>query len=353
MPKWLQTLRPFRTNLHNSCEANEWDNIGRRWLMKRIGYIFFLLLFMVSSPALGQEKEIKMLSNETAFWMVKSGSVSKVAVVDFLTLQGSATELGRFLAEELSFNLAQINQYGKIDFQGKVLTPGKDRNSFYDLIDRTHLATLLKEHQLSMTGIVDPAKTRKIGEVSGVDALVTGTITPFSDRVSVTVKVLDTQTAKVVCSAKTEIPLTSSVRSIIVPTDPSVPPPGQPGISTPVKPLPQKPNDLDWKNGPRKAILTTKDKKIALTKINFVVIPLRISGGDARINSSEILSLKVDEDLSPSQCKVTVTLWDGKKISGIMSKSGIWGQAEFGPWTGRFGLSATDGGVHQMDIVHD
>jgi TolB-like protein len=321
--------------------------------MKRGGSIFFVLLFMVSSPAFGQEKEIKMLSNETAFWMVKSGSVSKVAVVDFLTLQDSATELGRFLAEELSFNLAQINQYGKIDFQGKVLIPGKDRNSFFDVIDRTHLATLLKEHQLSMTGIVDPTKTRKIGEVSGVDALVTGTITTFSDKVSVTVKVLDTQTAKIVCSAKTELPLTSSVRSILTPTDAPIPPPGQPTISTSAKPLAKKPNDQDWKNGPRRAIITTRDRKIILTKINFVVIPLKLSGGDAQINSSEILSLKVEEDLPPNQCKVTVTRWDGKTISGIMTKSAIWGEAEFGKWTGRFGLSPADGGVHQMDIIHE
>src|SRR4030042_2668524 len=143
--------------------------------MKKGWSIFWVLFLLVSFPAFGQENEIKMLSNETAFWMVKSGSVSKVAVVDFLDLQGSMTELGRFLAEEMSLNLTQINQHGKIDFQGKVLTPGKDRNTFFDIIDRTHLATLLKEHQLSMTGVVEPSIRRKIGEISGVDALVTGT----------------------------------------------------------------------------------------------------------------------------------------------------------------------------------
>ena len=61
--------------------------------MKKGWSIFWVLFLLVSFPAFGQENEIKMLSNETAFWMVKSGSVSKVAVVDFLDLQGSLLEI--------------------------------------------------------------------------------------------------------------------------------------------------------------------------------------------------------------------------------------------------------------------
>jgi hypothetical protein len=320
--------------------------------MKKGWSIFLVLFLLVSFPALGQESEIKMLSNETAFWMVKSGSVSKVAVVDFLDLQGSMTELGRFLAEEMSLNLTQINQYGKIDFQGKVLTPGKDRNTFFDIIDRSHLTTLLKEHQLSMTGVVETSIRRKIGEISGVDALVTGTVTRFVDKVSVTIKVLDTQTAKVICSAKTELPLTPSIMSILDPTYTPVPSPSESKIYTSVKPLAKKPNDQDWRNGPRKAMVTTKDGKILLTKINFIVIPLKWSSGFMEINSSEILSLKVEEDLPPNQCRVTVTRWDGKSISGTMTRSAIWGQSEFGNWIGKFGLSHSDGGVYQLDIIH-
>ena len=320
--------------------------------MKKGWSIFWVLFLLVSFPAFGQENEIKMLSNETAFWMVKSGSVSKVAVVDFLDLQGSMTELGRFLAEEMSLNLTQINQHGKIDFQGKVLIPGKDRNTFFDIIDRTHLATLLKEHQLSMTGVVESSIRRKIGEISGVDALVTGTVTRFVDKVSVTIKVLDTQTAKVICSAKTDLPLTSSIKSILDQTHTPVPSLSESKISTSVKPLAKKPNDQDWRKGPRKAMVTTKDGRILLTKINFIVIPLKWSSGFTEINSSEILSLKVDEDLPPNQCRVTVTRWDGKSISGTMTKSAIWGQSEFGKWTGKFGLSHSDGGVYQLDIIH-
>jgi hypothetical protein len=64
------------------------------------------------------------------------------------------------------------------------------------VIDRNHLNTLMREQQLTSSGLLNRLMTRKL-EVDGVQALVTGSLTPFGEEeVRVSVKILDVSTAK-------------------------------------------------------------------------------------------------------------------------------------------------------------
>jgi len=119
-----------------------------------------------------------------------------LAVVDFTDLQGNVTELGRFLAEELSIGLAGLGQG-------------------FEVIDRTHLKALLKEHKLSATGLIDPSTARELGRIAGVDALITGTVTPLGDSVRLAVKVLDTESAHIISSSTTNIPKTQAIETLL------------------------------------------------------------------------------------------------------------------------------------------
>ena len=125
--------------------------------------------------AQGYESEIGNLSAKMAQKIVNSGKRS-IAVVDFTDLKGNVTELGRFIAEEFSVALLESSQG-------------------FEVLDRTHLQSILKEHKLSETGLIDPQTARKLGQFAGVDALVTGTITPLGESVRLAVKVLDVETA--------------------------------------------------------------------------------------------------------------------------------------------------------------
>lgn len=148
-----------------------------------------LLLFLATSsftPLLCVAQNVKDLSVEIANAITKSGKKT-VAVVDFTNLQGQVTEYGRFLAEEFSVELA---------------TQAKG----FDVIDRTNLKTLLQEHKLAATGIIDPQTARKLGEVAGVQALVTGTIVPLGQDVHVSIKVLDSATARVISGLTADLP---------------------------------------------------------------------------------------------------------------------------------------------------
>ena len=119
-----------------------------------------------------------------------------IAVVDFTDLQGSVTELGRFFAEEFSVALAGA---------------GKG----FEVVDRTHLKSIIAEHKLSSTGIIDPQTARKLGKIAGVGALITGTITPFGDTIRLSVKVLDTETAKVIGASTGNIAKTKAIEELL------------------------------------------------------------------------------------------------------------------------------------------
>lgn len=166
---------------------------------RKLFLIFVLLImFLLSDPPflLAFEKEIKGLSSTMAESIAKAGKKT-IAVVDFVDLQGNVTELGRFLAEELSIALAR-----------------EDKG--FEVVERTHLKTLLKEHKLSETGMIDPSTAKKLGQIAGVDALVTGTTADLRDIVRLSVKILVTDTAKIIGASSCDIPKTKAIEELLV-----------------------------------------------------------------------------------------------------------------------------------------
>lgn len=160
-------------------------------------FCILLAAFSIILPklTLAYEQEINSLSTAMAEKIAAAGKKT-IAVVDFTDLQGNVTELGRFLAEEFSVALAGTSKG-------------------FEVVDRTHLKSILVEHKLSSTGIIDPQTARKLGQIIGVDALITGTITPFGDSIRISVKVLDTATAKVVSASTANIAKTKAIEELL------------------------------------------------------------------------------------------------------------------------------------------
>ncbi|MEM1182764.1 MAG: FlgO family outer membrane protein [Acidobacteriota bacterium] len=150
---------------------------------------------LLLNPVQAYEQQVEVLSGELALSISAEGKKA-VAVVDFSDLQGDITELGRFLAEEFSSALANS------DLQ-------------FEIIDRTHLRTVLEEHKLSTRGLIDPSSVRELGELAGVEALVTGTITPLGDTVRIAAKILDVNTARVIGSVRGNIAKTQPIAELL------------------------------------------------------------------------------------------------------------------------------------------
>lgn len=165
--------------------------------MHRLLFVLFISLtsLLNSNYALAYEKEIKSLSAAMTENIAKAGKKT-IAVVDFVDLQGNITELGRFIAEEFSTALA-----------------GADKG--FEVVERIHLKSILKEQKLAITGMVDPTTAKKLGQIVGVDALITGTITPFGDSVRLSVKILDTSTAKIIGALSGDIAKTKAIEELL------------------------------------------------------------------------------------------------------------------------------------------
>ena len=171
--------------------------IIKKFAFKAVPCCILAAIFLLANShfAVAYEKEINNLSISMAEKIAISGKKT-IAVVDFTDLQGNVTELGRFLAEEFSAALV-------------------DAGKGFEVVDRIHLKSILKEHKLSATGLIDPATARKLGKIAGVGAIVTGTITPFGERVRISVKVLATETAKVICAFRGNIPKTKAIEELL------------------------------------------------------------------------------------------------------------------------------------------
>src|SRR5215468_7972996 len=100
------------------------------------------------------DNELSVLAEKLAV-PIKEHGKKKVTVIDFTDLQGGSSELGRYIAEQLTVNLVMA----KRDFA---------------VLDRANLKSILAEHKLTASGLVDPENAKKLGMFAGVDALILG-----------------------------------------------------------------------------------------------------------------------------------------------------------------------------------
>jgi TolB-like protein len=166
-------------------------------MRKLVFVIFVSLTFLLSYSAVSMayENEIKSLSTAMADNIAKAGK-KRIAVVDFTDLQGNITELGRFIAEEISADFTMTAKG-------------------FEVIDRNHLSRILAEHKLSVSGIVDQKTVQKLGQIAGVDAIVTGSITPLENSVRVVCKIIATDTARIIGAAKGDIAKTRAIGELL------------------------------------------------------------------------------------------------------------------------------------------
>ena len=178
-------------------------------------------------PARAQDMDTELagLADKLAA-SIKSNGKTKVAVIDFTDLQGGTSgELGKYIAEQLTVNLV-------IDKQG------------FSVLDRANLKKILAEHKLTSMGLIDPENAKMLGMFSGVDALVLGTIIPKGGTVSLTAKIITTDTAEIVGAARAQFKSDDTVQQLTA--KPSTPDDtAQP--STPAEPVKKLFGDLDAK----------------------------------------------------------------------------------------------------------
>lgn len=163
----------------------------RGWNAYQVLFLVMFWIVFAGGPALAFETQIREEARYIAGKIAERGKTA-VAVVDFTDLDGAVTHLGRFMAEELSVALA-----------------GASRS--FRVVDRSHIRSLLQEHKLAASGLIDEKTARELGRIAGVDTLITATLTPLGDTIRLSIKVLDSENAQVLASSSCGIPKTQAV----------------------------------------------------------------------------------------------------------------------------------------------
>jgi TolB-like protein len=141
------------------------------------------------------DTELPALTEKLAS-QIKDHGKKKVAVLDFTDLQGGTTELGKYIAEQLTVDFVM----GKRDFS---------------VLDRANLRKILAEHKLTALGLIDPDNAKKLGQFAGVDALIMGTMVQLGQTIDLTAKVITTDTAEVVGAAKSKFKADEVVQQLL------------------------------------------------------------------------------------------------------------------------------------------
>lgn len=115
----------------------------------------------------------------------------RVGVLEFLDLQGQTSQLGKFIGEDLTTAFFE---------KGK-----------FSLVERSLLQQVMREHALTLSGIIDVTQAQEIGKAVGADAIVTGSISDIGNEIKANARLIDVRSGIVLAVAGENIPETENV----------------------------------------------------------------------------------------------------------------------------------------------
>lgn len=163
-----------------------------------VGYLIGVCLFLLAPSIVAAEEYQNQLKGVAISLVAKLEAANQHSgtVLDFTDLQSSPTELGRFLAQELSDQLVAVSKT-------------------MSFVDRTNLQYLMRENKLSTEGLINPETSRKLGNLIGIDTTIFGTVTPIGDKtIRLSVRAVAIETGKIVAVQSVSLPVTESIAAM-------------------------------------------------------------------------------------------------------------------------------------------
>ena len=133
-------------------------------------------------------REVKKIADSfVAKLKKKDQEVHNIIVSDFTDGKVAPTELGRYLAEEFSFYIADLD------------------DEKFSVLDRSRLEALLKEQGLIRDELIDPLTAVKLGKLKGMQHLLSGTIIDSGESYTIYIKLIEVETQKILASTRGSI----------------------------------------------------------------------------------------------------------------------------------------------------
>ncbi len=116
---------------------------------------------------------------------------AKIGVLEFLDLQGRISQLGKFMAEDLTTALFEKRKFS--------------------MVERGLLQQVMREHALGQTGVLDLTQAQEIGKMVGADAIITGSLSDIGDEIKANARLIDVREGTVLAVAGESIAKTENV----------------------------------------------------------------------------------------------------------------------------------------------
>ncbi len=126
---------------------------------------------------------------------------SKIAVIEFSNLDGSVSQLGRYISEELITRLYRTGEF--------------------EVVERQMLNKIMREHELSLSGFIDESSAREIGMLLGVDAIASGSVTELVSEVKINARLISAETGKIFSVASVKVDKTQDVIQLLGSSSPA------------------------------------------------------------------------------------------------------------------------------------
>ena len=153
-------------------------------------------ILLLSNIALADMESAVSKMGQEISQSILSQKKKKIAVIAFTNLDGSVNDLGRSIANKLTTKLFNIEKKS------------------YTMINRMQLAKILEELKLSSSGLLEPKAMKKIGQLHGVDVLVTGSLTDFGSDIEVEAQAISIQTGGIMAVASSKIPKVEHIKRL-------------------------------------------------------------------------------------------------------------------------------------------
>lgn len=163
----------------------------------KILFVFLFLSINAISVSLAQtfETSVEQISIQI-IEQLRADKNTAIAVGLFTHRDGSCSDLSDLLYDEIVFSLFS-------------------QDSGLRIIERAEIGQLFGELRLQRTGAISTETIQEIGNMTGAESLLIGSISNFGEIVRLNARVLDTETAQVTSVARTNFSLTETYERMI------------------------------------------------------------------------------------------------------------------------------------------